>query len=169
MEAAAFRSKRIVRTRTIRLNDAPDQVFPLFGPIREKDWAAGWDPHVIYSDSANAEEHMVFTTQSHHGAGDIFIWTITRYQPQDALVEYTVFAPERLWRVVIQCRPGDRSRATRAEITYTFTGLTARGNEVNELALSHLFRHDLEDWEQQINRYLESKGRVRRYPAHTQL
>lgn len=160
MEAAASGSKRIAGTRTIRLNDAPDKIFPLFGPIREKDWAPGWDPQVIYSDSANAEEHMVFTTQTHHGAEDISVWTITRYQPHDALIEYTVFAPERLWRVAIQCHPGDSPRTTRAEITYTFTGLTARGNELNELALSHMFRHDLKDWEVQINRYLEGKGRV---------
>ncbi len=159
MEATAFRSKRIARTRVITLNDTPEIIFPLFGPIRERDWAPGWDPQIIYSDSAWIEEHMVFTTRSHHGHEPDSTWTISKYAPEDALVEYTVVAPERLWRITIQCRLGDCPRTTRAEITYTFTGLTEGGNEINEAALSRMFQRDLKDWEEQINRYLEAGKR----------
>jgi hypothetical protein len=159
MQPTAFRSKRIARTSTITLKDTPESIFPLFGPVREKDWAPGWEPQIVYSDSAWIEEHMVFTARSHHGHEPDSTWTVSRYAPGEALVEYTVVAPERLWRITIQCRPGDGPRATLAEITYTFTGLTERGNELDEAAMSRMFQRDLKDWEEQINRHLEAENR----------
>ena len=36
-----FESKRISRTSIITLNAPLEKVFPLFGPIKEKEWADG--------------------------------------------------------------------------------------------------------------------------------
>jgi hypothetical protein len=55
-----FKAEKISREATIRLNGNFEQVFPLFGPVREKDWADGWDPQILLSEADNIEEHMVF-------------------------------------------------------------------------------------------------------------
>jgi hypothetical protein len=49
---------------------------------------------------------------------------------------------------------------THAEITYTFAGLTERGNAINEKALQVMYAHDLKDWEKAINHYLLTGERL---------
>ena len=132
MATPGFKVGRISRASTITLHAPLDSVFPLFGPVREKDWEAGWDPQVLYSTSELVEEHMVFRTRSHHGDEPHFTWTVSRYHPEQAFIEYTVFAPDRLWWIAIQCREGAQGETTQAEITYTFTGLSERGNATNQ-------------------------------------
>lgn len=63
----SFKSERITRTRQIILNGPISEVFPLFGAVKEIEWAPGWSPRVIYLEGEFIEEHMVFTTTSHHG------------------------------------------------------------------------------------------------------
>lgn len=160
MTALLFTSQRISRTSTITLDAPLREVFPLFGPIREKEWATGWVPQILYSTSELVEERMVFKTQSHHGHGEPdYIWTISKYLPDQALIEYTVFTPERLWWITIQCSEDKPDHTMRAEITYTYTGLTNLGNSINERALQAMYAHDLKDWEEAINHYLKTGER----------
>jgi hypothetical protein len=160
MTSPAFTSRRISRTRAITLNAPLSETFPLFGPIREKEWAEGWDPQILYPVAGPVEEYMVFRTPSHHGHGERdYTWTVSKYQPERALIEYTVFTSERLWVIKVQCEEDVPNQTTRAEITYTFTGLTAMGNAINERALQALYAHDLRDWEEAINHYLETGER----------
>jgi hypothetical protein len=154
-----FQSKRIARTSSITLNASLNRVFPLVGPIKEKDWATGWDPQIVYS-TADVEEHMVFQTRSPHGSETIFTWTVSKYQPAQALIEYTVFTTERMWRITVQCYERNGGRTTEAEITYTYTGLTEQGNLINEKALAAMYYRDLKDWEEAINHYLETGARL---------
>ncbi len=160
MAFSASRSERISRTNVITLNAPLKRVFPLFGPIREKEWAAGWEPKVLYLTTDFVEEHMVFKTQSHLGHEPDFTWTVSKYRPDQAFIEYTVFAPERLWWITIQCREGIGGETTKAEITYTYTGLTEKGNATNEKALETMYHRDLKDWEEAINHYLETGERL---------
>jgi hypothetical protein len=160
VDSSAFTSERISRTSVITLKAPLKEVFPLFGPLREKDWAAGWEPQVLYLAADFVEEHMVFRTPSHHEHEPEFTWTVSKYRPDQAFVEYTVFTPERLWWIAIQCREGDAAGTTGAEITYTYTGLTERGNRLNERALEMMFHRELKDWEEAINYYLETGERL---------
>jgi hypothetical protein len=157
--APGFKSARISRTSIITLNAPLKKVFPLFGPIREKEWAAGWEPQVIHA-TTDLEEHMVFQTRSHHGQEADFTWTVSKYYPDQALIEYTVFAPERIWWITIECREGKAKETTEAKITYTYTGLTESGNATNEKALATMYRRDLKDWQAAINHYLETGKRL---------
>lgn len=153
----AFKAKRISRTSTITLAGSLAEVFPLFGPLREKEWAFGWNPQVIYPPDARLEEGMVFKTPAHLGHGEPdYIWTLSRYQPGQAIIAYTIFTPERLWTIAIQCAAANDDLSTAATITYTFTGLTSLGNALNEQALQHLYADDLRDWEEAINHYLHT-------------
>jgi len=155
-----FESRRISKTSVITLNAPLSNVFPLFGPIREKEWASGWNPQLIYSITGLAEEQMVFRTQSHHEHEPDYTWIMTGYSPDRSFIEYTIFTPERLWGITIQCREGRMADTTDAEITYTYTGLTERGNETNARALEAIYHQDLKDWEGAINHYLKTGERL---------
>ena len=127
-----FESKRISRTSIITLNAPLEKVFQLFGPIKEKEWADGWSPEIVYSNTNLLEEHMVFKTKSHgHGEPD-YTWIVTKYTPEQSLIEYTVLTMERLWFITIKCSENTDSQKTDAEITYIYTGLTEKGNAINE-------------------------------------
>ena len=160
MTRPPFDSQRISKTSIITLNAPLSKVFPLFGPIREKEWAAGWNPQLIYSITNFVEEHMVFRTRSNHGHEPDFTWIISRYNPDQSFIEYTVFTNERLWWITIQCRKGIAGDTTEAEITYTYTGLTENGNAINARALDMMYHHDLRDWEESINHYLNTGERL---------
>jgi hypothetical protein len=156
-----FQAEKISRTATIKLNGGFEQVFPLFGPVREMDWAEGWDPHILVSNAENIERHMVFQTHSHlPGEEGRYTWTVSIYDPDQGLIEYTVFTESRLWWIRIECQQLSGKAICEAEITYTFVSLDDHGNELNKLALAGMFRHDLKDWELAINHFLQSGGRL---------
>jgi hypothetical protein len=50
---------------------------------------------------------------------------------------------------------------TNATISYTYTGLTEKGNLKNEVALNDMFASELKDWEAAINHYLETGTQLR--------
>ncbi|RPI79605.1 MAG: hypothetical protein EHM45_02225 [Desulfobacteraceae bacterium] len=157
MSTALFKAKRISRTSIIQLNGPLDKVFPLFGAIREKEWAEGWDPRMVYSTTQLLEEHMVFQTATEYpGEESNKTWVVSKYAPEQAYIEYTVFTSVRVYWVAIQCRENPGARTTQAEVVYTFTGLNAAGNFLIEKALNEMFIHDLKDWEKAINYYLET-------------
>ena len=158
----AFEAERITRSSEITLNGKLEQVFPLFGPKKERDWAPGWAPHIIYLKGILIEEHMVFTTQSHHGHEPDSTWIVSKFDPEACYVEYTVFAPERLWLIQIRCRETENGAKTVAKVTYTYTGLTDSGNHKNKIALETMFKHDLKDWEEQINHFLATGKQIER-------
>jgi hypothetical protein len=148
MHQTNFTSERVQRSATIYLNGTIEQVFPLFGPIREKDWAHGWDPHVIYPKDTLVAKHMVFRTHEN------YTWTIVKYEPSAYLIEYLVSDPDRLWYITVQCNSAGQQ--TSAVITYSYTGLSEEGNRRNDAAITKMFAFDLKDWEQAINHYLKT-------------
>ena len=149
----SFKAERVQRTASIVMNAPIEKVFPLFGPIREKEWTTGWEPSVLLSKDLLIEEHMIFQTKGHEGEGK-YTWAVTTYEPEKHLVEYTVFTSERIWFIRVACEAaGEKTNAT---VTYTFTGLTEEGNQKNKSALERMYAHDLKDWEEAINYYLET-------------
>jgi hypothetical protein len=142
------------RTSTITLHGPLAHVFPLFGPVRESEWAPDWAPDFIGGPPAALAEHLVFVTPAHDPAESDYVWTLSQYAPEQSALEYTVFTPERLWWITIKCRAVAGGAATEATITYTYTGLTAPGHVRNAQALHAMYAHDLKDWERAINHYL---------------
>jgi len=53
---------RIKRSYTQKLRGKPADVLPLLCPVREREWASGWDPLAVYSMSGFAENDSIFTT-----------------------------------------------------------------------------------------------------------
>lgn len=147
--------ERVSRTATFTVHGNIEQAFPLFGPIREMEWAAGWQPEILYRSNTDVlvEERMIFQTNGHAGE-EKYTWVITHYQPKQYWIEYTVSTPERIWFIRVACKPLNEN--TEVKVTYTYTGLTAEGNRKNEQALKRMFAHDLKDWEEAINYYLRT-------------
>ena len=132
-------------------------VFPLFGPVREKEWAPGWEPQILFSTTNLVDEHMVFKSPAHLGHGEAdYVWTLSKYEPDHGFLEYTIFTLERVWWITVVCREETPAQTTIAEITYTYTGLTDKDNAINEKALQQMYAHDLKDWEEAINHYLDT-------------
>lgn len=153
----SFQAERLQRTASIIVKAPIEKVFQLFGPIREKEWAAGWEPSILLSKDLLIEEHMIFQTKGHAGE-DKYTWAVTQFRPDIHLVEYTVFTSERIWFIRVVCESAGEK--TKASVTYTFTGLTEEGNRKNKLAIEKMYVRNLKDWEEAINHYLETGQRL---------
>jgi hypothetical protein len=149
----SFKAERLHRSASILIEAPVDKAFPLFGPVREKEWATGWEPEIIFTNDAWVEEHMIFQTKGQE-PGEKYTWAVTTYQPEKYLIEYTVSTTERIWFIRVACaNQGDKTSAT---ISYTYTGLTDEGSLKNKLAIEKMFKNDLSDWEEAINYYLRT-------------
>jgi hypothetical protein len=153
----AFKAERIQKSASFVVNTSIEKPFPLFGPIREKEWAAGWEPQIIYSINPEVEEHMIFKTSSKHHGEEEYLWVLTQYNPKDYFIEYTISTSQRLWFISVRCRP--KGNNTSVTVTYNYTGLTTEGNQLNQLALDKMYAHNLKDWEEAINYYLAAGKR----------
>jgi len=151
-ESYSQTSERIERTASFLVKTEIDNAFPLFGPIREKEWATGWEPHIIYSRSSEVEAHMIFKTATSNPDEKEYIWVVTQYRPADFFIEYTVSTFQRIWFITVSCKPQQDS--TLVSVTYSYTGLTEEGNKINKLALEKMFADNLKDWEEALNYYL---------------
>jgi len=65
---------RAVRSYTQQLVGPLQVVLPLMCPVREAEWANGWNPIRVWSASGFAEEDCVFTTPGEPAA----VWVVTR-------------------------------------------------------------------------------------------
>lgn len=157
-----FKSQRINKSASILLTGTPSDVFPLFGPIREKEWAHGWDPEIVFTEDKVVEEHMIFRTKPNPHRQEYYTWVVTQFDPKAYRIEYTVSTEERIWFVRVTCDEDEGK--TKAIITYTYTSLTESGRSKNEEALKGIFAHDLKDWEEAINHYLSTGEQLR--PSH---
>lgn len=148
----SFKAERVQKSASFVVNASVEKAFPLFGPIREKEWAAGWEPQIIYSVNPEVEEHMIFKTSGKHHGENEFLWVVSQYRPNDYFVEYTASTAQRVWFISVKCETMEDK--TKVTVTYTFTGLTPTGNEINKIALEKMYAHNLKDWEEEINYYL---------------
>src|SRR5262249_38893154 len=77
-------------------------VFPLFDPIGEKEWAGdAWAPVNVHGMERPIRAGAVFTTNSH---GHASWWTVTDFEPAQGRVRYTRFRPEhQIGTVEVRC------------------------------------------------------------------
>lgn len=156
-ETDAQSAERIERTASFVANAHVEKAFPLFGPIREKEWAAGWEPQVIYSQHPEVEEHMIFKTSGNPDEKE-YVWVVAQYKPAQFFIEYQVSTYQRIWFITVACKP--QQKHTLVSVTYSYTGLTEVGNRINQESLDKMFAHDLKDWEVAINHYLRTGKRL---------
>jgi hypothetical protein len=153
----AFKAERVQKSASFVVNTDIEKAFPLFGPIREKEWTISWEPQIIYSVNSEVEEHMIFKTSGKHHGEEEFLWVLSQYKPKDYFIEYAVSTSQRVWFITVLCRP--KGKNTSVTVTYSYTGLTEHGNELNKAALDKMYAHNLKDWEEAINYYLATGKR----------
>jgi len=154
MDNTNLKAEKVSKTATITINGGVEIVFPLFGAFEEKKWAKGWNPVLIYPETEIIEEGTTFKTEAHGHEESEFIWRVSKYEAEKFLIQYLVSTENRYWTITVKCKTIEENK-TSAEITYSFIGLNEIGNKINEHSLQRMYKNNLIDWEEEINRYLE--------------
>jgi len=148
-----FVAQHFTGTQNIYLSASPDRVFPLFDPIGEKQWADGWEPEIVYPLCGEVEEGMVFTTDSHDEVQ--VIWTVLAFDAARWHISYLRVTPgSHIARIDIHCKD-HLDETTLASISYTFTALTAQGNDYVARFTEEHYQEWMSLWEKAINYCLQ--------------
>ena len=137
---------------TIDLEAAPAVVLPLFGPIREAEWAHDWNPVILYPTDRQQQAGSVFTTE---GKNTDVVWVLTRFDERALEVEYVQVLP-KVWagQVLIRLKASSPGR-TQATVTYRRTALSADADPGVEAFARH-FPEQREHWQSAINQRLRA-------------
>jgi hypothetical protein len=138
------------------LNGSVGDVTPLFGPVREAEWAPGRSPHFIYPAQGVQREGAVFTTAIGHGKARL--WLLTTYDVRNGRVEYVVTTPGvTANEIKIRVVP-DGEHYCEATITYRRSALAPEGNEEVVKLDAHWAKEQQVRWETAINEVLAKGG-----------
>ena len=148
-----FKAEKVSRTATFEINANINKVFPLFGAFEERKWADGWNPTLIYPSTEIIEEGTVFKTKGDRDDEKEFIWFVSKYEPQNYLIQYVVSTQNRFWTITIKCKIISDTLCA-ATVVYKYIGLNPLGNEINKHSLEKMYAEDLKDWQAAINFYL---------------
>ncbi len=112
----------------IHLQAPPAEVFPLFGPLVEREWSPQWSPRMIFpSDSSMPVAGAVFSAADEHGGQT---WVLTAYDPQQGHIRYCIFLPGLVvTEIDIHLRKFGAAQ-TSAEVLYRHTALSAEGDRL---------------------------------------
>jgi hypothetical protein len=134
---------------TINLKGSVAEVTPLFGPVREADWAPSWKPRFLHSAQGAQSEGAVFTTLTPNGRERL--WLLTAYDVKEGRVEYVFISPGfTASEITIQVVP-DGVRQSKATITYRHSALAPDGNREVEKLDAHWAEEQRVHWETAIN------------------
>jgi len=141
---------------TIALNAPVVDATPLFGPVRESEWAPDWSPRFIHPAYGVQREGVVFTTAN--GGGRERLWLLTTYDVKNGRVEYVVTATALVTTEIKICVAPDGDQHCKATITYRRSALALGGNrEVGNLD-AHWAEQQRIHWEMAINEALAKGG-----------
>ena len=137
---------------TIDLNAPPAVVLPLFGPIREAEWAHGWNPAMLFPTDGRQPAGSVFTTDN---LGTDIVWVLARFDERALEVEYVQVLPKK-WagQILIQLKPSGQGH-TQATVTYKRTALSPEADQGVQAFASH-FPNQRDHWESAINERLHA-------------
>ena len=163
---SAFKSCRIAHEHTQTNTAPPEKVFSLLCPVREADWAPGWEYQLIYSDSGVAELGCVFTTPNAPAPGSQGqvaaekTWIVTEYDPAAFRIGFVWISPGRVATEIRIQLTRAAGAATLANIRYRYTGLSEEGNREVEAYDAKWFRNMMEGWETAINSFLRTGKKI---------
>ena len=140
----------------ISLQAPVTEATPLFGPVREAEWAIQWVPRFVNPAEGAQREGVVFTTQDHQGRERV--WVMTEYDAKEGRVSYAVVTPGfAVTTLTIRLRP-DGNRRSKATIMYYCSAMVPEANgEVNQHDRQWAEQQRIH-WERAINAAL-AKGR----------
>jgi len=152
-----IKPNRVKHTYTQSINSSPDKVFPLLCPVREIDWAVGWNPELIVTESGFAEKDCAFITKRKEGKD---YWIITNHDPFNYEIEMYIVTPgTTVGKLEIKLNK-DGDEKTRATITYSYTSLSSKGDEFVKNYTQEKYLNFMKSWEDEINHYLLTGERI---------
>jgi hypothetical protein len=145
-----------IQSFAITLNGSVAEVTPLFGPVREAEWAPDWSPHFIHPAQGAQRDGVVFTTTT--GQGSDRLWLLTAYDIRNGRVDYVVIIPAFTASEIKICVVPDGEEHCKATITYRRSALAPEGNEEVAKLDANWAEEQRVHWEEAINEVL-AKGR----------
>jgi hypothetical protein len=152
MSNSDFKAKKVSQTASILCKGNIEKVFPLFGAFEERKWAEGWELSLIYPEVERIEEGTTFKTEGNNEEPE-YLWRVVKYYPGNHLIQYLVSTDNRFWTITVACKP-EKENETTAAVTYTFIGLNEKGNRLNAEHIARMYKSNLKDWEEELNKYL---------------
>jgi len=148
-----IRPKRITRSYVQTIQGTPEDIFPLYCPVKEAQWCEGWDPSVVYSESGVVEPDCIFVTGA--GAAES-AWFVTVHDPEQRVVEMIKHTPGVTFvKLRISLEPVT-ARQTRATISYSYTALSRAGDKALAAFTEESYHTMMAAWEAAMNHYLET-------------
>jgi hypothetical protein len=147
------RPRRITRSYVQIIQGTPEEIFPLYCPVKEARWCEGWDPIVVYSESGVVELDCVFVTSDGETEAT---WFVTGYDPAQGLVQMVKHTPGVTFvKLCIALEPVT-AQTTRATISYSHTALSRAGDKVLEGFTEESYATMMQAWETAMNHYLKT-------------
>jgi hypothetical protein len=143
---------RATRVGVQRWDASPERVLPLLTPLGEQAWAVGWTPELRWQPPDKGVGTL-FVTHAHQAET---VWILQAFDTAQGVVAYTHLTPGALvveLALELSPLPGGR---TQANIRYTFTALSERGNVAIARMSEEHFAAFMHDWETELNHFLRT-------------
>jgi hypothetical protein len=130
------------------IDAAPEAVFPLLCPVREKAWLPGWEARMIHSRSGRAELGAVFA--SPHAIGET-VWVITRHEAPQR-IGFVRWQPDGVVVEIDIALEAEGEARSKVDIRYVFTAVrdAAALQEITPAFWQGMMR----TWESRMNAFL---------------
>jgi hypothetical protein len=142
---------------TIVLSGSVADVTPLFGPVREAEWAPDWSPRFIHPAQGVQREGVVFTTAGGHGRERL--WLVTTYDARNGQVEYVIMTPAFTANEIKIRVVSDGEQRCKATITYRRSALAPEGNQEVAKLDAHWAEEQRIHWQKAVSEAL-AKGDI---------
>jgi len=147
---------RVRRSYTQKLRGKPADVFPLLCPVREREWAEGWDPLTVYSTSGFAENGCIFTTGEENPES---FWVITDFDLGRYRLGIVKVTPGMTVAEITISLAEDESGNTDAEVSYMYTAISREGEEFVKDYSQEFFDGFMQFSESALNNFLDKRKR----------
>jgi hypothetical protein len=131
-----FQGYRAVNRGSFFVPFPVDEVFPLYGPVKEAKWSPGWEPQWLYpaklvAESLVPESGWTFMTGS---STEKKLWYLMKADFRLHEISYIVFWPEHMmYGISISAVPffdsASNKSGTSTGVKYDFVGISEEGNE----------------------------------------
>jgi hypothetical protein len=138
------------QTRSFHLDASCARAFPLFTPIGERAWAAGWDPELL---SGREDRGSVFRTRA---GGTETLWIVSDYRPDEGRISYARLKQGSNFGLVdVQCR--NAGAGSEITVRYTLTGVSPEGEAfVRDFLAAERYDAFIREWHDAIRATLSS-------------